>query len=169
MFKRFIAISIAVGAALCLPTAALAVDADVAGTAALTCTSAQVLVNGSFGCTVTGGDGEATVLRATFLGGGAGAPSTTASEPLVASDGDSEFQVTAPDSQGTIVITAMVDGRPINAQAEVEVVNQTVGAGLAGAPLAIAAASLLAAGAATLFVAASRKRSRSSGSAHSHA
>ena len=161
MIRRALAAIAVAGVALAVPVAASAVTYP-ADDATLECTATQVAPGESFECTITAEGGTEAQLQATTSGENASIAGTVTSAPKDITSGSADFTVTAPSVEGTIGLTAIVDGVVVEQTATVVVSDQLSGTGFDSLPLAIGAGVLLVGGAAVVFVAARRRSSQTS-------
>jgi len=161
MIRRALAAVAVAGIALAVPVTASAVTYP-ADDATLECSATQVAPNESFECTITAEGATEAQLQATTSGENASIAGTVTSAPKDITSGTADFTVTAPSVEGTIGLTAIVDGVAVDETATVIVSDQLSGTGFDSTPLAIGAGVLLVAGAAVVFVAARRRASQNS-------
>jgi len=161
MIRRALAAVAVAGVALAVPVTASAVTYP-ADDATLECSATQVAPNESFECTITAEGGTEAQLQATTAGENASIAGTVTSAPKDITSGTADFTVTAPSVEGTIGLTAIVDGIVVDETATVIVTDQLSVTGFDSTPLAIGAGVLLVAGAAVVFVAARRRSSQNS-------
>jgi hypothetical protein len=122
----------------------------------LTCSTTQVPANTTFTCTITSDGGTS----ATLTTGGSEVVSGSMTKPLNGSAPNlsATFSITSGPTAGPIAITGVVDSVQATNGATVTVVLATADTGYDGAPLAIAAGSLLVAGAGAVAFGAYRRR-----------
>ncbi len=162
MITRALAAVAVAGIALAVPVTASAVTYP-ADDATLECSATQVAPNESFECTITAEGATEAQLQATTSGENASIAGTVTSAPKDITSGTADFTVTAPSVEGTIGLTAIVDGVAVDETATVTVAGDSLsGTGFDSTPLAIGAGVLLVAGAAVVFVAARRRSAQNS-------
>jgi hypothetical protein len=160
MIKRSLAVLAVAGIALAVPATAMATTEYPAPEPTLTCSTTQAQPGTDFECIVTGDEGADAQLQTTFSGADAEIAGTATSAVKTITGGEASFTVTAPTIEGTIGITAIVDGVPLSTSASVDVSEELSSTGFDSMPLAIGAGALLVAGAAVVFVAARRRSSQ---------
>jgi hypothetical protein len=157
MIRRTLAIGALAAVAVAAPTAAVATTYP-APEDALTCSATQVQPGGSFTCEIGGPDGASAQLQATTSGANASIAGTVTSEAKTISGGSASFTVTVPGEEGTVGLTALIDGEAVDTSSVV-VAEELSSTGFENMGLAIGAGALLVAGAGAVVIGARRRAS----------